>query len=391
MITLITGTPGAGKTAWTVQELTRLPAQRKVYVHGIPQLKIAHEPIYCLSELCDHCREHTVIGEAGVYLKSDFETVTIDQEGNTVMPPHVYLVEEWPVWATDGSLIVVDEVQRIWRPINSASALPEEVAALETHRHKGLDFWLISQGPHLFHSNVRLLVGRHIHLVANWRGRSEYEWPECRQNVTSRSDAVIRPYKLPKQIFGMYKSASLHTKLNKRKPLSFYVLCFCALVLSVIGYRIYNRINEFTDSGQVNQPAVSGHSPSAGATSATATQGAGAGGASAVRRVSSPPDFTPAVPGRPETAPAYAHLLKVTSVPVLAGCIASKTSCKCYTHQATPYPVTWEQCQEHVANLKFNPYAQSSDSSPKRNETPPVPSNITSQSVGLPILQDPQS
>jgi zona occludens toxin len=45
MLTLVTGTPGAGKTAWTVQELTRLPSQRKIYVHGIPELKIAHEPI----------------------------------------------------------------------------------------------------------------------------------------------------------------------------------------------------------------------------------------------------------------------------------------------------------------------------------------------------------
>ena len=58
MITLITGTPGAGKTAWTVQELTRLPSQRKIYIHGVPELKIAHEPIFCISELCEHCRHH---------------------------------------------------------------------------------------------------------------------------------------------------------------------------------------------------------------------------------------------------------------------------------------------------------------------------------------------
>ncbi len=337
MITLITGTPGAGKTAWTVQELTRLPSQRKIYVHGIPDLKVAHEPVFCTSELCEHCRS--------------FDLQQMQEEGKVI-----YLVEDWPYWATDGSLIVLDEVQRVWRPTNSASALPEEIAALETHRHKGLDFWLISQGPHLFHSNVRLLVGRHIHLVANWRGRTEYEFPECRQNVTSRGDAVIRPYKLPKQIFKLYKSASLHTKLNKRKPLSFYVLCFCALVLAIIGYRIYNRINEFSNPGQAIQPAATDNPPAVGVTPATATLGAGAGGASAVQPMSKPPDFTPAVPGHPETAPAYAALLKVTAVPVLAGCISTKTSCKCYTHQGTPYPVTWEQCHEHMRNLHFNPY-----------------------------------
>lgn len=67
-------------------------------------------------------------------------------------------------------------------------------------------------------------------------------------------------------------------------------------------------------------------------------------------------DFEPVIEGKPETAPAYRHLLKVQSVPTLAGCIKSEHACKCYTQQATPYPVTWEQCLEHVANLKFNPY-----------------------------------
>lgn len=214
-------------------------------------------------------------------------------------------------------------------------------------------------------------MGRHIHLVANWRGRTEFEFPECRQNVTSRSDAVIRPYKLPKQVFKLYKSSSLHTKLNQRKPLSFYVLCFCAVVLAIIGYRIYHRINEFSNPASAIQPAAIDNLPASGVTPATATQGAGVGGASVVEPIAKPPDFTPAVPGHPETAPAYAHLLKVTAVPVLAGCIASKTSCKCYTHQATPYPATWEQCREHVMNLHFNPYA--------------VPHNAPINDSGLPL------
>jgi len=81
-----------------------------------------------------------------------------------------------------------------------------------THRHYGLDFWLISQGPHLFHNFIRLLVSRHIHLVARWSGRIE----------------------------------EVHTKQDKRKPLSFYAT-IGALVLAVamsafVVQRIQSRI-----------------------------------------------------------------------------------------------------------------------------------------------------
>lgn len=345
MITLITGTPGAGKTAWIVQELTRLPSQRKIYVHGIPELKIAHEPIYCMSELCEMCRS---------------------VPAEIIEDSHACFVEDWPEWSTEGSLLVVDEVQYIWRPGNSSSKLPYGIAALETHRHKGLDFWLISQGPHLFHSNIRLLIGRHIHLVANWRGRTEYEFPECRQNTSSRSDAITRPYRLPKKVFSLYKSASMHTKLDKRLPISFYVAVAALLLLAFYGVRIYNVINSKT------QPSVAEvKSPSGPQTQATL--GAGGGGQGGDNKpvstastfvVPAPPmpDFEPRQPGVLESAPAYAHLLKVTEAPLLAGCVysVSKDECKCYTRQATPYPASKNYCLEQVKNHRFNPYLQRS-------------------------------
>lgn len=350
MITLITGTPGAGKTAWTVQEITRLPAQRKIYVHGVPELKIAHEPIYCFSELCEYCRSIELPPEP----EGEF----------TPLNDWPLFVEFWPDWATDGSLIIIDEVQRIWRPENSSRTPAEGIARLETHRHKGLDFWLISQGPHLFHSNIRLLVGRHIHLVANWRGRSEYEFPECRQNVTSRSDAIVRPYKLPKKIFDKYKSASLHTKLNKRKPLSLYVFAACILSVIALGGNIVSRIYDRAHP-ELNSPAMASMQIAPELPAGAPAQAGGAGAiASAdtlgVQPVKTPfPDFTPVKEGVPESAPAYSELIKVTSVPVLAGCTLNKKTndCRCYTHQATPYPASQPYCVEMVKGHRFNPFA----------------------------------
>ncbi|MBK6279115.1 MAG: hypothetical protein IPF57_13690 [Gammaproteobacteria bacterium] len=92
MITLITGTPGAGKTAWIVAELLKIQG-RALYVDGIPELQISHE----------------------------------------VAGP----LDDWMTWAPDGALIVVDECQRIWRPRGTGSKVPESVSALETHRHRG--------------------------------------------------------------------------------------------------------------------------------------------------------------------------------------------------------------------------------------------------------------
>lgn len=365
MITLITGTPGAGKTAWTVQELTRLPSQRKIYIHGIPQLKIAHEPIFCTSELCDHCREHThIVDYPG----------GIDEQGNKydgfsiyeeIDKPGIraYLVEEWNLWATEGSLIVIDEVQRIWRPLGSK--VPDEIAALETHRHKGLDLWLISQGPHLFHTNIRLLIGRHIHLVSTWKGRNEYEFPECRQNVTSRGDAVIRPYKLPKKIFHLYKSASLHVKTTHRRPLSFYFLIAVVLLAALMGVKAYNRFSNL-NTAKETPGAVEAR---AGAVAPTAP------GVPTFEehQKSKFPDFKPQIPSVPASAPAYEHLVKVTQVPHLIGCVKTPDFCRCYTRQGVPTPVSFQFCGEYLAGHYFNPYrSEKPDLQLAQSKTPVV-------------------
>ena len=59
--------------------------------------------------------------------------------------------------APDGSVYFLDEAQNIYRPRSSASKVPESVAAFEVHRHKGLDFFLITQNPRLIDANIRAI------------------------------------------------------------------------------------------------------------------------------------------------------------------------------------------------------------------------------------------
>jgi zona occludens toxin len=218
VITLITGTPGAGKTAYAVSELEKLlkSTPRPVYVMGIPELTLDHNPA---NEVAEWTRRERV--------------------------PEDPTLEEAYFTFPDGSLVIVDEAQKVYRPRGTSAKVPDHVSAFERHRHLGLDFWLITQNPALLDLNVRKLVGKHIHLRASWSGRQLYEWPEC-SNVESRSVralAASRSYRLPKRVFGLYKSASLHVEHKRRVPVQVYVLAVVLAVAAVIGWYVFGRLS----------------------------------------------------------------------------------------------------------------------------------------------------
>lgn len=207
MLTIITGEPGNGKTSYLVELLRTDPLlkDRPLFVWGIPDLKLAHTQCPPLPE---------------------WTTVEPHPDDPTLMLPTFAF--------PDGSVIVVDECQDVYRPRSAASKVPGYVSALERHRHKGLDFYLLTQKPQLIDSNVRNLCGRHIHIRASWAGRKLLEWSQCR-NPDSRADraeAITRGYKVPAKSFELYKSASVHTKPQHRKP---WQLAAVALLVVVVG------------------------------------------------------------------------------------------------------------------------------------------------------------
>ncbi len=175
MLTLITGAPGSGKSAAMVRMLFDAEkAGRAIYVDGVPDLTIAHTPLEDPRRWMD---------------------------------------------CPDGALIVIDEVQRIWRPAGAGAKVPPDVEQLETHRHRGFDFILVTQHPNLLHQNVRRLVGRHIHIRdVGILGRWWYEWPEATNPETFRTAPTKKRYKVDPKVMGAYKSASLHIKPVRSIP-----------------------------------------------------------------------------------------------------------------------------------------------------------------------------
>lgn len=317
MITLITGAPGAGKTAALVDLLRELGKGRVVYVDGIPDLKLDHVPL--------------------------------DD------------AHQWPEVVPDGSIIVIDEVQRVWRPRGPGQKVPTDVAALETHRHRGLDFFIVTQGPNLVDRNVRALVGRHVHLRdVGVLGRWWYEWPEVCENPLSgwKNAPLKKRYRLPRAIFGSYKSASIHVKPIRSFPMALVFALVAIVGAGWFGWQSFGVVRERMSGGKPVAAAGAGPASVPPAPAGTAAIAPARRSATALeyRR-----QFTPVVPDRPETAPAYDELRKVVRMPRVVGGYCDDKGCRCFNQEGFDPGIGEAACFKWVRSPPFDPYYRKPD------------------------------
>lgn len=361
MLYLFTGVPGSGKTLNVVSMLAKRKdfKNRPLYIDGIPDLKIPHEEI---------------------------------PEGESI--------KTWPKWAPDGAIIVVDECQRIFRPRSSSSAVPDYVAELETHRHRGLDFLLITQHPRLIDVNLRSLIEHHTHFGKTNLGlRRKMEWttggakePESRANI---KEALVSVYKLDKSVYGLYKSAEEHTKIKTKRSKVLYLI---PIAIALLGGGLYyfasfwKNMEKPIIEGQTAQAHVAAQaaSPEAQAAAAPAADD-GAAGQYAAAKVQTPSespkphlteeDYEPRIAERPETAPIYDGMNKAVKVmPWPSACVKSDNGCNCYTDQGSKISeISKKTCLSYIKDgLPFNPYkvkqpeTAATAAPPAQPETPQV-------------------
>lgn len=308
MIYLHTGLPGAGKTLFTLQIVRERARKenRAVYYHGIEILK-----------------------------PEEFEGwQPLDDPAKWFELP-------------DGAIIIHDEAQTLYRPRGNGAQVPEHVAKLETHRHKGHDIYFVTQHPMLIDSNVRRLAGEHMHVVRSFGAKvaTLHRWGQCKEQCDkSRADSIRETVGYPAQLFAAYKSATLHTHKPKIPKRVFVLL---ALPFVFIGL-LWGFYSWWDDFGTVEAPA------GAGVVEQGASVPQGTVPSSGTRRREAPVKTTaewvaerrPRVDGLAHTAPVYDAVTTVVEAPRPAVCIATAGRCVCYTQQATRLQVPDSLCRQ---------------------------------------------
>lgn len=292
MLTLITGTPGAGKSLYAVWEEARKVPGSTVENDGVAV------PRRLLSNVKGLLLEHVLIG------KQELET--------------------WHEWAQPGDVILFDEVQECWRPRSMSTKTPACIEALETHRHMGVDIILITQHPMLIDSNIRRLCNRHLHLRRLSRTVAYvYEWDHCATNPGQTKTALQgKVWFHPKKAYGLYKSAQLHTKPTARFPRVALVGVAALAALGVVAPYAYGRIEH----------SFGGAKPAQEAPAKAKERGQGP------QQAPQAPAGPPAVPAAPVGAPGT--VVRATAV----GCVRMGDRCSCFDEGGRVLPLEWEAC-----------------------------------------------
>lgn len=350
MIELITGLPGNGKTLYTIGQV-KAQAEREnrpVFYHGIAELTLNWELLQ-------------------------------DPKDWAKVPPN--------------SIVVIDEAQKTFRNRSLGTTPASFVTDLETHRHLGIDLVMITQHPSLIDPAVRRLAGRHQHMVRVWGMQASmvHRWDAVKDNCDkSRADSQKTRWAFDKRLYGVYKSAEVHT-MKRSIPTRVKMLLCAPFLLAAAGYYVYHSIapkkaptasNSFADG-----------SPARSAPGGSAQWAGGSQGKAPFDPVADAKNYvqmnTPRVVGLPQTAPKYDALTVPVRVPVPAMCVqigkvslsqSKPVTCKCYSQQGTPMPVQFNMCIDFARNGYFQDFDAEKDKAVKQPVDNRVPG---SQQAGV--------
>jgi hypothetical protein len=316
-VALFSGLPGSGKTASLVKRIVELREKepgRPIFQFGINGLK----------------------------------------EGLAIPLTEEMLHKWWEL--PQGSIVCIDECQEDGtHPDYPVALMPKDrgspaawVQRITKVRHYGIDFLLTTQHPANMSAYVRRLVDLHVHSVMRSKGvRQTFTWNRCIDDPDNRrekkfADMSFSP--LPKEVFELYKSSSLHT-MKVRTPKMLKMLAALVVAFVVVGGLIAYRMHEHLH--QSSSVAV-------GAKSNVSSDPAKAP-VDNLREKDFPRWMRPRVDGVPWSAPAF-DKLEVQAQPRLY-CIADENGgCHCESEQGTRVVVGVKTCRAIVADGLYNPF-----------------------------------
>ena len=324
MITVITGTPGAGKTLYAITKLIQPLVGTSVPHEGEDGVTTMH-PRTVYTNINGLLLDHELI-DGG------------DNQG----------LRDWWTWAKPGSVIVFDEVQRIWQPRANGSKVPEDIQMLETHRHLGVDFILITQNVMLLDRNIQALGGRHLHVrrIANAALAIVYEWDHVSRQLLYAKSLTKTAWRYDKKIFKLYKSAEVHTKQPRSLPGVIWFMLLGLAAAAWLGPAAYGRLQERTGGkpAHVSQNHQAKPQPAATAAPLAST-------------TATPAQLVATLPPKPK----------------LLGCIESKNRCSCFDEGGDLVEMEPKACKEETHTLKRLAAGQSTYTPGLPPPMPPAP------------------
>jgi zona occludens toxin len=267
-------------------------------------------------------------------------------------------------WHTDvpsGALVFIDEGQKIFRNRSLGSIPPLHVTELEEHRHKGLDFLIITQHPSLIDPAIRRLTQTHRHMVRIFglEASTVHKWNGCKDNCDkARADSEKTKWAFSKSLYGLYKSADAHT-MKRSIPFRAKLLLVLPFVFALCAWYVYSVVTK--KQAVSSAPVVSQAQLAPGVVAGVKVFDPIADARSYVYQ------STPRLVGLPQTAPKYDELTKPVRVPVPAACIQrgdiqrGEATCKCLTQQGTPMDVAFNMCIEFARNGWFQEFDADKD------------------------------
>ncbi len=334
VIYLITGVPGSGKSLYAVSTLIQSLAgqsiknkdgtisNRRLLVDGVKRLLVNHEMM----------------------------APGVENVDGTMEPGEGHGLWNWYEWCKPGDVLFVDEIQRWWRPRGNGVKPPLPIQRLETHRHKGVDFVIVTQGPMLLDMNVRKLVGSHTHVrrVLGTARAILYSWDSCSNEPTKPRGAVAKLWNYPKKGYQLYASAELHTKQKHSIPWwvvvpvvamigGVFVLPKAFAILSSAGTG--KGVGSSSVADQIKSITEKTNGKTAAAPSAVMS--APAAGASLPQFAQQ--QHSPLVLGGASAPPAVVNKF---------GCVAFADKCKCLEANGSPLVMPLDLCREVAGHGK---------------------------------------
>lgn len=329
MIILLTGAIGTGKTTYAVDKLMQHDEDNKKHIKNGDFDKV--RKIY-----------------------SNISGLTVDHEP---------LPDDWRT-TPKNSIIAVDECHKIdiYKPTRKVLHDDERIVALNESRHDGYDFYFITQSPKFLHQHVRGLVNQHFHFhnpmglavatVFMWRhGNTTTPDSQAAKNLAENSFV----YQFKKDVQQNFKSIEDDAQHTRKVNVPKKVIAWIAAPIVLIAIIVYllnkpaatgNLTGEtFTNSMKKDAEKAKDNMENIGKGSPVATDQQNAASQSASQQQVQAVEYDITKPYDQNYSVSY----QIVEKPRLAGCIASKSTCSCYTQQATKIELSQADCRRYVS------------------------------------------